>query len=69
MKIEDTCYILADEIDGETIYLTSEYFFDNDIRKALRLKNSTVARCTKSFIYQKHKWDLNVVELKITYEW
>lgn len=69
MKIEDTCYVLADEIDDETVYLTSEYFFNNDIRKASRFKNSTVAMYTKSFIYQKHKWDLNVVELKITYEW
>jgi hypothetical protein len=69
MKIENTCYVLANEIDGETIYLTSEYFFDNDIRKASRFKTSTVAMYTKSFIYQKYKCELNVVELKITYEW
>ena len=69
MKIEETYYVLADEIDGETVYLTSEYFFDNDIRKASRFKNANVAMYTKGFIYQKYKWDLNIVEFRITYEW
>ncbi|MEE1303391.1 MAG: hypothetical protein UHD64_11455 [Bacteroidales bacterium] len=71
MKIENEVYVLAKEFDNETVYLTEEYGFDNDIRCALRAGN----KITASYIIEKVEndvkmpLDLKAMPLKITYEW
>jgi hypothetical protein len=69
MKIEKECYILKTEISGETLYLTEKYSFDNDIGEALKAKNMITAQFISSNIFQKYKCDLEIVQLKIVYEW
>lgn len=69
MKIEKECYILKTEIAGKTLYLTEKYCFDNDISEALKAKNTITAQFITSNIFQKYKYGLEIVPLKITYEW
>ena len=69
MKIEDKCYVLATVSDGEIVYLTPNYRFDNNIKEALRAKNAITARYIKQDVYKYCQDDLNIIPLKITYEW
>lgn len=80
MKIENEYYILTKEVKGENVYLTSDYGFSNDIRDALKTRNEFTALCVRdSFekeICLKRNYKLGsyisgleVVLLKITYEW
>ena len=77
MKIENTYYVLMKigniEIGDETVYLTSDYDFTNDIREALKAVNRTTALdvkhdydCTKNHSYES---DLKIVPLKVSHEW
>ena len=69
MKIENERYVLSQELNCETLYLTNDYGFDNDIREALKVKNIISAQLIRHHFFDKHKLDLNIVPLKITYEW
>jgi hypothetical protein len=69
MKIENEYYVLKQETDDGTLYLTKGYIFDNDIREALRAKNKITAQYIKCDFFKKYQCDLEIVPLKITYEW
>lgn len=69
MKIENERYVLTKEINGEVVYLTEQYGFDNDIREALKAKNVITAQFIRNTLMAKYKIDLDIITLKITYEW
>jgi hypothetical protein len=69
MKIENERYVLKTELNGEAIYLTENYKFDHDIAEALKAKNIITAQFIKDNLRHKHKCDLEIVPIKITYEW
>lgn len=68
MKIENECYVLATEFNGEILYLTEKYYFDKDIHEALKAKNIITARFIRSNLEAKHKCHLDIIPLKVTYE-
>lgn len=77
MKIIDTHYVIMKigniEIDEKTVYLTSDYEFTNDVRKALKAVNRTTALDVKHYYEEaknrSYESDLKIVPLKVTYEW
>lgn len=69
MKIENERYVLYQEFNNEVLYLTEDYGFDNDIREALKAKNIITAQFIRSNLATKHKCYLDIMPLKITYEW
>lgn len=80
MKTETECYVLAKEVDGETVYLAQDYGFENDILSALKAGNKITAECVigsfEEEVCFKHgyklgfyKSGLEIVPLKVTYEW
>lgn len=68
-KVENEQYVLKTELNGEAIYLTENYKFDHDIHEALKAKNIITAQFIQSNLLQKYKCDLEIVPIKITYEW
>ena len=68
-KVENWSYVLSIELHGEVLYLTEKYEFDQDIQEALKAKNLITAKFIKSSIFQKYKYDLEIILLKTTYEW
>lgn len=77
MKIENIYYVLMKigniEIDDETVYLTSDYKFTNDICESLKAANRRTALEVKHNyeVTENHSYecDLKIVPLKITHEW
>ena len=80
MKIENECYVLTKKDNEESVYLTSEYDFSNDICSALKAANKTTAlwiiedfeykMCKKfNYTYGSYKSGLEIIPLKRTYEW
>lgn len=68
MNIEKECYVLATMFNNEVLYLTEKYNFDNDICDALKAKNIITARFIRNELELKHKYRLNIIPIKITYE-
>lgn len=66
--IEKECYVLATILNDEVLYLTEKYGFDNDISVALKAKNIITARFIRNELELKHKYHLDIIPLKITYE-
>ena len=66
--IEKECYVLAIILNDEVLYLTEKYGFDNDISVALKAKNIITARFIRNELELKHKYHLDIIPLKITYE-
>lgn len=66
MKIENEYYVLT---HCEDLYLTEKYVFDNDITKALKAKNMLTAGIIRESIEIKYKIHLDIIPLKVTYEW
>ena len=79
MKIEDKCYVLIKlgnmDIKEETVYYSSDpdNRFVNDIRQATKYKDRATALIdrTEYEVWHNKEVDsgLQVVPLKITYEW
>lgn len=70
MKIENEVYVLAHhEFNDEINYLTEDYFFDDDIRSALKFKSNISAGLVRRRLVNDSKIDLDIIPLKITYEW
>ena len=68
MKIEKEYYVLATMLNDEVLYLTEKYGFDNDVSMALKAKNIITARFLREEIELKHKFHLNIIPIKVTYE-
>lgn len=66
--IEKECYVLATMLNNEVLYLTEKYGFDDDISIALKVKNIITARFIRNELELKHKYHLNIIPIKITYE-
>ena len=69
MKIEKEVYVLVQESDGEIVYLTPSYKFDNNIGEALKANNRITAVCIRDDFLKWYKYELEIVPIKITYEW
>ena len=69
MKIEKEVYVLVQESDGEIVYLTPSYRLDNDISEAMKAKNRITAACIRDDFFKRYKYELEIVPIKITYEW
>ena len=69
VKIDHNYYVLKIQYNDETLYLTEQYKFDPDIHEALKAKNLMTARYIQINLLQKYKIELEIVPLKITYEW
>ena len=77
MKIENISYVLMKvgniEIDNETMFLTSDYKFTNDICDAFKSINKRTALEVKHYyeVHENHNCesDLKIVPLKLVYEW
>ena len=77
MKIVDTYYVIMKVgnigLDEETAYLTFDCNFTNDIKDAAKAVNRIAALSLKhSYDVEKNRCyesDLNIVPLRVTYEW
>ena len=69
MSFTKTYYILFQEINGEKLYLTDHCIFDTDIYKAFKINNIASAQIVKDYFCEKYKRELDIIPLKITYEW
>ena len=68
MKIEKECYVLTTILDDKVLYLTEKYGFNNDISEALKAKNIIAAQFIRNELEIKHKYHLDIMPLKVTYE-
>ena len=68
MNIEKEYYVLTTVVNGEVLYLTEKYSFDNDITVALKAKNILVARFLREDIELKRRCCLKIIPIKVTYE-
>jgi hypothetical protein len=79
MKLEKTHYVIMRlgniDLDSETEYLSydSENNFTNDIRDASKFANRSAALYAKTdYCVNKHygcDLDMNIIPVKVTYEW
>ena len=77
MKIENNYFILTKKLNDEAVYLTLDYELSNDIRDALKSEQKITALFVrddyedemKEVYGNDYKSDLNVLPLKITYEY
>lgn len=69
MKIENKRYVLSMDSPDGTVYWTKDGYFTNDIREALMIGHITSAQFLRGNLREKYKLDLDIVTLKITYEW
>lgn len=68
-KVEKEHYVLVTYIGDDALYLTEDYCFDNDIHNALKAKNIITAQFIRNNLEVKHKCYVDIMPLKITYEW
>lgn len=69
MKVEIERYILILKYDGEDRYLTPTDGFSDDICEALKLKSNIIAADVKDECFKEYDVDLQIIPLKVTYEW
>ena len=68
-KITNEYYVLVSYIGDDAVYLTENYRFDTDIHNALKAKNRLTAKMIKCNIEARHTCFVDIVPIKITYEW
>ena len=69
MKIENECYVLACVFNGETLYLTEKYKFEKNIDEALKARNMLTADMIRRDLECSYDVYLDIMPIKITYEW
>jgi hypothetical protein len=68
-KITNERYVLMTEISDGVVYFTEDNGFSLDIHDALMAKNKITAQFIRNNLEIKHKFHLDIVPVKITYEW
>ena len=69
MKVEKQRYVLTLEYNGENRYLTPSQGLVDDICEALMFKSNIAAADVKDECFKEYDLDLQIVPLKVTYEW
>lgn len=69
MRIDKERYVLTYENDGEIRYLNKCDGLVDDICEALMFKSSIVAAEVKSDCWKEYDLCLDILPVKITYEW
>lgn len=69
MKIDKECYVLVYKNNDETRYLDKYDGLVEDIYEALMFKNNIVAAEVKSDCWKEYDLCLDILPVKITYEW
>lgn len=85
MKIENDVYIVVKKENDKTMYLTTDDTFTEDIRAAAKAVNKVTAKClidayketkwwnkeisTEEYKDKNYNFGMNILPLKITYEW
>ena len=69
MKIEKVHYVLTYENNGETRYLNKYDGLVDDICEALMFKSNIVAANVKGDCVKEYSLYLDILPVKITYEW
>lgn len=68
-KITNERYVLMTEIGDGVVYFTEDNGFSVDIHDALMAKNKITAQFIRDNLEIKHKCYLDILPIKITYEW